>query len=315
MQKISANPYPGFDETGYYCEPQPVARVKPEGEENASRSKGSIDLFVAEKHTHVIAPPPSPRLQTQEAWQNYEISRTGHMGNLLGGKGQPPPKEPLPVARLTPQSMIIAEGHKGQQMNSLFTNYGKREPSPRPVPRVKVEAEDNADNGRGRKMNALLHNPNSIPETPRTAPRIKPEAEEIAEKGLSGNMLKIFGHYGQSQGTSRGVPRVKPEAEVIAKLDRGIQMEGLFHHYGKQKPMPQPQPKVKDGKDMAEMDRGGRMSRLMHEIQKLPSNHKPPLRAVSSAGRRNIKNSRGSISNIFAETSKWQIIPKAGVRN
>lgn len=313
MQKINMAPYPGFDEEGEYHGPQRNARVRPEAEEYASRSKGCIDLFVAEKHTHVIAPPPSPRLPSWEARQNYEISKTGRIGNLLGGKGQPPPKEAMPVARLTAESMSIAETHKGQSVNNLLTNYGKNEPLPAPNPRVKYEGGDYADLSRGRRMNFLIHDPISVPETPRNAPRVKAEAEEIAQKGVSGSMVKILGHYGSTPESSRGVPRVKPEAQETAMLDRGIQMDSLFHQYGRQQPTPQPAPKVKDGKEMAEMDRGGRMSRLMHEIEKLPSNPKPTPRAASFAGRRNIKKNRGSVGNIFAESAKWHIVPKAGV--
>lgn len=315
MQKLNINPYPGFDETGSYSEQHPAARVRPDGEEYASRSKGCINLFISEKHKHVIPPPPSPRLPSREARHNYEISRTGHIGNLLGGKGQPPPKEPMPVPRLTMESMSIADSHKGQQMNTLLTNYGKGELLLRPSSRVTLEAKDSADLGRGGQMNALLHNPNSIPDTPRGVPRVRLGATEIAEKGVVGSMAKIFGQYGTNPESSIRVPRVKPEAERMANLDRGIQMEGLFHEYGKQKPIPPPAPKVKDGKEMAAMDRGARMSRLMHEIEKLPSSPRPHSRITSSAGRRNIKNNRGSISNIFAETAKWQIIPKVGVRH
>ncbi|CAG5115427.1 unnamed protein product [Candidula unifasciata] len=315
MQKLNLSPYPGFDETGSYIEQHPNTRVRPDGEEYANKSKGCINLFISEKHKHVIPPPPSPRLPSREARNNYEISKTGHIGNLLGGTGQPPPKEPMPVARLTMESMSIAESHKGQQMNTLFTKFGQHGPSARPPSRVKHEAEDSADLGRGGRMNALLHNPNSIPDTPRSVPRVRLDATEIAEKGVAGSMAKVFGQYGTNLGSCVRVPRVKPEAEMMAKLDRGIQVERLFHEYGKQKTITQPAPKVRDGKEMAAMDRGVRMSKLMHEIEKLPSNPRPHSRITSAAGRRNMKNNRGSISNIFAETSKWQIIPKVGVRH
>ncbi|CAL1542982.1 unnamed protein product [Lymnaea stagnalis] len=313
MQKTC--PYPGFDETGDFYERQPNARVRPEAEEYAGKSRGCIDLFNSQKHKHVIPPPPSPRCPTGEARQNYENSRTGHIGNLLGGSGQPPPFEPRPFARVTVESEGIAESHKGREINSLLTNYGKNESSPRPNPRVKHEAEETADLSRGGRVNMLLHNSHSIPDTPRNAPRIKPEAQEIAANGMGASMAKIMGKYGETPRSARGVPRVKPEAQEIANLDRGVQMESLFHKYGKQQPQPQLAPKVKDGREIAEMDKGGRMSRLMHEINRLQSDPQPQPRAASSAGRNNIRKNRGTISQIFTESAKWQIVPKPGIRN
>lgn len=315
MQTTSINPYPGFDSTGDYCETKSNGRVRPEAEEYAEKSRGSINLFNSEKHTHVIQPPPSPRCPTGEARQNYEHSRTGHIGNLLGGKGLPLPPEPQPVARVTAESEEIAESHKGKSMGNLLSNYGKNVPSPRPNPRVKAEAEDTADLSKGGRMGTLLHNSNLGQGTPRNAPRVKPEAEDNAIKGKGAGMSKIMGRYGETPRSSRMAPRVKPEAQSTADLDRGMQMENLFHSYGKQAPEPKQAPKVKDGKEMAEMDKGGRMSRLMHEMDRLVTTPKPPPRVVSSAGRMNVKKNQGTLSNIFAETSKWHIVPKAGVRN
>ncbi|XP_012943404.1 uncharacterized protein LOC101847371 [Aplysia californica] len=315
MQKQTGNPYPGFDETGHYYEPRPAPRVRPEAEEIASRNKGSIDLFNSEKHTHVIPPPHSPRCPTGEARQNYEVSRTGHVGNLLGGKGPAPPVAVSPAPRVTVQSEDIAEAHKGGPMNKLLTNYGHNRPSPRPLARVKPEAEETADMSKGGRMNSLMHNPSEMHETPRNAPRVKREAEVTAEYGKGASMSKIMGRYGETPRSTRAVPRVKPEAENTAKLDQGVQMDGLFHKYGNQPQSARPAPKVKNGHEIANLDKGGRMSKLMHEGNKLPSDPKPPPRAASSAGRKNIKKSRGNISNIFAETSKWQIVPTPGVRN
>ncbi|KAH9488317.1 hypothetical protein Btru_063771 [Bulinus truncatus] len=316
LQNIDSNPnpYPGFDESGHYLEPQPVARVRPEAEEYAGKNRGCINLFISDKHKHFIPPPPSPRCPTEEARQNYEHSHKGHIGNLLGGSGLPPPAEAQPVARITAESEIIADTHKGKAMDSIFSNYGKNEPPPRPNPRIRQEGEETCELSRGRRMNLLLHNPNSLPNAPPNAPRIKPEALDNAATGNGTGMASVMGKYGNAPRAERTVPRVKKEAESIAKLDSGIQMQNLFHNYGKQS-VPQPAAKVKDGKEMAQLDRGGRMSRLMHDLDKLTADSKPSPRVNSSAGRHNVKRNRGTISDIILESSKWQIVPKPGVRN
>ena len=315
MEVASPSPYPGFDETGKYYEPRPAPRVRPEAEEFAAKHKGCINLFNSEKHTHVIPAPYSPRCQGGEARQNYEASRNGLVGGLLGGKGPRPPMEVAPNPRVTAQSEDIAEAHKGRPMNKLLTNYGHNEASPRPVARVKHEAEETADMSKGGRMSSLVHDPSKLQATPRDPPRVKPEAEEIAENGKGAKMSKIMMRYGETPRSSRAVPRVRPEAEENAKLDQGARMNGLFQKYGRQPECARPVPRVKNGEVMASLDKGVRMSRLMHEGDTMSPDAKPIPRAASSSGRRNIKKNRGNIGKIFQETSKWHLVPTPGVRN
>ncbi|KAK6962897.1 hypothetical protein BgiMline_033016 [Biomphalaria glabrata] len=311
MQQNNPNPYPGFDDSGNYLEPQPAARIRPEAEEFADKHRGCINLFISEKHKHFIPPPPSPRCPTDEARQNYELSRKGHIGNLLGGSGSAGPMEPRPASRVTVESESIADSQKGKEISYLFANYGKSAPSPRPNPRVRQEAEETVEVSRGGRMNLLLHNPKSLPDAPRQAPRVRPEAQENSDLGHGAGMAKIMGRYGETPRSERSVPRVKKEAESIAKLDSGFQMQNLFHNYGKGSLPPQPAAKVKEGKEMAELDRGGRMSRLMQDLDsRLVTESKSTPR-----GRHNIKRNKATVSEILTESSKWQIVPKPGIRN
>lgn len=122
--------------------------------------------------------------------------------------------------------------------------------------------------------------------------------------------------YGETPLSSRAIPRVKPEACEIASLDKGGRMQKLVNSWGKQLQTPRPAPRVKDGVEFANLGQGGRMSRLMHEGDKLSGDLKPPPRATSSSGRRNIrKGKEGSISQIFAESGKWQIVSTPGLRS
>ena len=307
MTSSVGSPYPGFDKTGNYNEPHAAPRVRPEAEEFAAKHKGSINLFNSDKHTHVIAPPPSPRCQTGEARQNYEAAK-GLVGGLLGGKGPRPAPEARPAPRVNSQSEDIAEAHKGGPMNNLLTNYGNNRASPRPNPRVKQEAEETSEKSKGGRMNNLMHAPSALPSSPRSAPRVKPEAEEIASKGQGAGMSKIMGRYGENTSSARGVPRVKPEAEATAMAGQGGAMNSLFTKYGHLPQSARPEPRVKEGKGIANLDKGVRITKMIHGGG-LPNEPAPPPRAASSAGRRNIKKARGNIGNIFAETSKWQMCP------
>lgn len=121
--------------------------------------------------------------------------------------------------------------------------------------------------------------------------------------------------YGTTPRSSRPAPRVKAEASENAELDQGKRMQNLFVSYGQQPQSARPAPRVKDGWNNAELDQGGRLSRLMHEGDKQPRDVKPQIRAASASGRRiTKKNQQGSISQVFSETSKWQIVPSPGVR-
>lgn len=108
---------------------------------------------------------------------------------------------------------------------------------------------------------------------------------------------------------------MKVEASQNAELDQGKRMQNLFVSYGQQPQSARPAPRVKDGWNNAELDQGGRLSRLMHEGDRLQPDVKPPIRAASASGRRiTKKNQQGSISQVFSEASKWQIVPAPGVR-
>lgn len=102
----------------------------------------------------------------------------------------------------------------------------------------------------------------------------------------------------------------------MASMDRGGRMQNLLNSYGKLPESARPVPRVRDGLEYASLDQGGRMSRLMHEGDTLPGDLKPPPRAPSSSGRRNVrKGKKGTVSQVFAETAKWQIVTKPGIRS
>ncbi|KAL8585915.1 hypothetical protein ACOMHN_061076 [Nucella lapillus] len=319
MDDSSTAPYPGFDKSGQYSTPRKALRIRPEGSEFASRNNGSINLFSDEKNKHVVGPLPSPRCLTYEARQNYERNRNGQVSGLLGG-GTTPGEDSTPVARIKPEAQTIANYHRGGNMSRLISNNNNAQgpQSARQAPtRVKAEAADNAALDKGRRMNALLHDPCALPSTPKPAPRVKVEAGENAELGLGTQMAEVMFEYGRTpRNSGKPPPRVKTEASENASLDHGGRMQTLFSNYGKQPQSSRPAPRVRDGgHDMAALDQGRRLARLMHEGDRLPGDSKPPPRATSSAGRRNTKKGKkSSISQVFSETSKWQIVPTPGLR-
>ena len=94
-------------------------------------------------------------------------------------------------------------------------------------------------------------------------------------------------------------------------------MQNLFVSYGRQPRSARPAARVKDeGKDNADLDQGGRLSRLMHDGDKMRADPRPPPRAASASGRRILRKSQqGSISQVFSETTKWHMVPTPGVRS
>ncbi|KAL8595945.1 hypothetical protein ACOMHN_018257 [Nucella lapillus] len=318
MDPASPSPYPGFDNSGQYYTPRKAPRVRPEAAEIATKNAGTVNLFNAEKHTHVAAgPPPSPRCPSYEAKENYTKGRKGLVGGLLGGDGPRPAADTAPQPRVKPEAEDIAKHHKGGNMSQLITRDSRRPQSARAAPRVKVEASENAELDRGLRIDGLVHNPKSMPPSPKPMPRVKPEAEQTAEKGAGSQMAKVMFKYGTTPRSTRAVPRVKSEASDNYTLDQGKRMQGLLDRYGRQSQSARPMPRVRDGgHDNANLDQGGRLSRLMHEGDKLPRDSRPPPRAASASGRRILKkNQQGSISQIFGETSKWQMVPTPGIRS
>ncbi|KAK7090721.1 uncharacterized protein [Littorina saxatilis] len=316
MDQPSTCPYPGFDKSGDYYTPRRAPRVRPEAEEFASKNAGSINLFSDEKNKHIVTgPPPSPRCLTNEAKQNYQKGRKGQVSGLLGGGGPMPAVDKAPAPRVKPEAQDIAEHHKGSGMMGLIANDSRRPQSARSAPRVKVEASENAELGRGDRMNCLMHDAKKLPDTPKPMPRVRPEAEGTAGLGQGSQMAKVMFKYGTTPRSTRGVPRVKQEASENATLDQGGRMQNLFTNYGHQPQSARPAPKVRDGWNNAELDQGGRLSRLMHEGDKMRGDAKPQIRASSASGRLLTKKGKGSsISQIFSQNSKWQMVATVGVR-
>jgi len=97
---------------------------------------------------------------------------------------------------------------------------------------------------------------------------------------------------------SCGIPRVKPEAEGNAAKAQGGAVNNLFTRYGNLPTSARPEPRVKQGTEIANLDRGVRMSRMMSD-EGSPADPVSAPRAANDAGRANILKGRGDRSNLF----------------
>ena len=303
--------YPGCnssrDET-----PRPNARVKPEAEEFANRGKGSLDLF-ASSPRYIEEPKKTPRCQGGDARSNYEVGRHGTVSSLLYGQASPTFETGAPRC-VKEEARPIAEGHQGRQTAALFSSYGRLTPQCPGPARVKHEAEATAEQHKGGRMNCLLHDPNKLPNSARPVPRVKSEAGANAELDRGGQMNKTIHSYGSQSARPTYMPRVKPEASDNAVKGKGY-VGTLMGKYGKLNLDEKPNPKVRGiGQDNASLDQGGRMSRLMHEGDRMHPDPKPPPRANSKAAKHIVKVSRGQIGQIFAEQGKRQTVSAPGLR-
>lgn len=95
-----------------------------------------------------------------------------------------------------------------------------------------------------------------------------------------------------------GAPRVKAEAEGNAIKGQGGAVNKLFTQYGDLPPSARPEPRVKGGSEIANLDRGVRISRMMTDEGTPPDPVAAP-RAGTDAGRANIMKGRGHRSNIY----------------
>lgn len=312
MGDIKPRPYPGYNPGGESCTPRPGARVKPEAEEFANRGRGSLDLF-SSSPKYVDEPMPEPRCPGYDAKNNYEMGRHGTVNKLLYGQATPRVDDAVP--RVKSEARPIAEGHQGKATSALFNSYGNLPTEEAPLARVKPEASQTAVQHKGGRMNNLLHDPSKIPSSARAVPRVKAEAAQNADLDRGGQMNKTIHSYGSNSSRTQYPPRVKPEASDNAEKGKGY-MGTLMGKYGKLPLDEQPSMKVRgEGGDNANLDQGGRMSRLMHEGSRLPQDPKPPPRANSKAAKHILRASRGQIGKIFAEQGKRQTVSKAGVQS
>lgn len=305
-------PYPGFDT--HHTPPTPTAntRVKPEAEQFAQKGRGSLNLFTNQPK-YIDEPVPTPRCPSNDARKNYEHGRHGTINALLHGAATP--REDVDVVpRVRSEAEPIAETHKGRQTAALFNSYGYLPQSARSAPRVKPEAEGTAELHQGGRMNSLLHDPKKLPISARPEPRVKTEGSTNAELNKGGQVNKTLHSYGSLSSRPEYAPRVKPEANENAEKGKGV-MSNLMGKYGKLPLSARPTPKVRGaGLESANLDKGGRMSRLLHEIDRLPQDSKPPPRATTKEAKHILKSNRGQIGKIFAEQGQRQIVSAPGLR-
>lgn len=310
MSEHHPRPYPGYNPGAGDDSPRPVARVKPEGEEYANRARGSLDLFTTTPK-RVYEPTPEPRCPGDEARRNYEVGRHGTVNALLYGQATPWADVDA-VPRVRYEAQPIAESHKGKATSALFNSYGNLPLDSPAQARVKPEAEETAEQHKGGRMSNLLHDPKKLPASARAVPRVKYDAAQNAELDKGGQMNKTIHSYGSDSSRPVHVPRVKPEASENAEKGKGY-MGTLMGKYGKLPLDEQPVQKVRgEGTEYANMDQGGRMSRLMYEGSRLPQDPKPPPRATTKAAKNIVKASRGQMAQIFAAQGKRQMVSKPG---
>lgn len=312
MGDYETAPYPGFDTHPTAPTPRGNARVKPEAEQFAENGRGSLNLFT-DNPRYIDEPTRTPRCPGNDARRNYEHGRHGTVNALLYGAATPRADVDA-IPRVRSEAEPIAAAHKGRQTAALFNSYGQLPQSARNAPRVKPEAEGTADQHQGGRMNCLLHDPKKLPESARPEPRVKSEASANAELDRGGQMNKNLHSYGSLSSRPDYVPRVKPEANENAEKGKGV-MGNLMGKYGKLPLSARPAPKVHGaGLESANLDKGGRMSRLVHEGDRLPRDSKPPPRATTKEAKHILKMNRGQIGKILADQGRKQTVATPGVR-
>ena len=305
-------PYPGFDTHPTDPTPRGNARVKPEAEQFAQNGRGSLNLFTNYPR-YIDEPTRTPRCPGNDARRNYEHGRHGTVNTLLHGEATPRADVDA-VPRVKSEAEPIAEAHKGRQTAALFNSYGQQPQSARNAPRVKQEAEETAEKHQGGRMNCLLHDPKKLPESARPEPRVKSEASANADLDRGGQMNKNLHSYGSMSSRPDYAPRVKPEANDNAEKGKGV-MGNLMGKYGKLPLSARPAPKVHGaGLESANLDQGGRMSRLVHEGDRLPRDSKPPPRATTKEAKHILKMNRGQIGSILTANARKQTVATPGVR-
>lgn len=313
MSDYKTIPYPGYNTNVGDQTPVHNGRVKPEAELYATRARGSLDLFAATPR-YVEEQMPEPRCLTQDARQNYELGRNGTVSNLLYGQATPRTDQTA-VPRVKDEARSIAESHQGKETLNLLNSYGHLSlETPAPA-RVKPEASSTAEQHKGGRMNSLIHDPKRLPVSVRAAPRVKAEASGNAELDRGGQMNKTLHSYGTLSSRPEYIPRVKPEASDNAEKGKGY-MGTLLGKYGKLPLDQQPNPKVRgQGEEYANLDKGNRMLRLMHEASSLPQDPKPPPRTHTKAARSIMRAHRGQMAKVFKEQGKFQAVVKPGLRS
>lgn len=312
IHKSCSGPYPGYDQHSTYNEPLPNGRIRPEAEENAQRHQGSLNLFGPKPYT-IKSPRVKSRCPSEISRNNMEYSRKGTVCNIINGQASHRPDTPA-HQRIRPEASEIAENHKGKSMASIFQNQheflGKKS-------RISSE-EDSKD---AFQSLTLLHHSADNPASYRPAPRVKPEAHVNAQGAKGRQMAAVLGVKNEDEICS---PVVKPSEgssyiwgrESVDAGGNSSQMKQLLCRNNTNLPLPAPPPRVtNEGQQMSKLDQGGRMNKLIHNLNSIPSSCRPPSRNGGSLTAKQIAiRNRGTVGNLLANIGSKQILETPGLK-
>lgn len=182
---------------GSHYSPRQVARVNPEAEHIARKSRGTMDKFLnvdQNLKTKYLSARPVPRCpgsEAQQMRQRCEGSMNDFIGKFSKHQSMAPERSVHPRG-VTSEASDVAQAHKGRQMQQLVNNYGNLAQSARPAARVKPEAEEIAAGHKGQNMANLFTKYGNMGGATPKAPKIGYGGAEIADKHKGAGAARLL---------------------------------------------------------------------------------------------------------------------------
>ncbi|GAB1601025.1 uncharacterized protein LOC115216727, partial [Argonauta hians] len=308
LHESCKGPYPGFEPDPNQGRPVSHMRVRPEAEEYATKHKGSLNLFESSYFSGSSGSSVKLRCPSRASRENLVYGQQGSVSKIIHCEATPRP-DTHNQSRIRPEAEAIAESQKGHDMASLL------------VPSHNGEREKVKNYESNWKISKLLHHSSTEPASYRPAPRVKPEAEGTAQAAKGATMAAILGSSKQSKPVPT-VYHIKNKTNssylwerAMGNINKGGQMwKVLSSSYPEVNTGPGTRVK-REGQRMSQLDRGGRMNKLIYDTSALPTPIQPaPRCGISKVAKKIIHQNRGTVGSVLKNLASHQIILQPGVR-
>ncbi|CAI9727637.1 Hypothetical predicted protein [Octopus vulgaris] len=316
LHESCQGPYPGFDLQPKNARPMSNSRVRPEAEEYATMHKGSLNLFESSyftgnnRNNNVKS-----RCPSQASRENLVYSQQGSVSKIIHCQATPRPDTPN-QSRIRPEALSIAESQKGNAMANLLCSNNQQNENHK-------KTEERSNSQPNWKISTLLHHSVNEPASYRPAPRVKPEAKVTAEAAKGASMAAILSQPPKSKPVPT-VFHIKNTTnssylwnKAVNNITKGEQMRKVLSSNSDAEIAAVPAARVKrEGQHMSNLDKGGRMNKLIYDTSSLPSPIKPvPRCGMSKVAKKIMQQNRGTVGSVLTNLASHQIVLQPGVRS
>ncbi|XP_052826895.1 uncharacterized protein LOC106867260 [Octopus bimaculoides] len=353
LHESCQGPYPGFDLQPKNARPMSNSRVRPEAEEYATMHKGSLNLFESSYFTgnngnnNVKS-----RCPSQASRENLVYSRQGSVSKIIHCQATPRPDTPNQT-RIRPEALSIAEVCKQKCMHvhvcvfSLsFAKVLLKRVHANPHNYIKYSlffTHQNPLTGLWMTQGYTIRHLPKVPCSGTEPGTMWLVSKLLTTQPLLNILIEIMKIPSQCfyiliTGASMAAilsqpPKSKPVPTVfhiknttnslclwekaVNSITKGEQMRKVLSSNNDAEIAAAPAARVKrEGQHISNLDRGGRMNKLIYDTSSLPAPIKPvPRCGMSKVAKKIMQQNRGTVGSLLTNLASHQIVLQPGVRS